>query len=433
MSDEVTNEGARLKALRLSLPSPWKGRALSQESFAQSLGGGFSRANINNQERAMAISDDVRAAIKKLYPEEYLRNFGAVPTRSPTAVMLDFRDGPDWEGLFRGAHEIDLFFSGAAHWREFCSSYLDDALARQNRPTIRVVLPDLLQPTVMQLGERYGLTEPFVKRCVADAYRDFLIRGVDVWVTDVPPRYAMYRFDNQMVVTLYNQQRKHTPEVPTLVMNDNDEFRWFQNDFEKTLKLGTDKVHRLDHEIGLQTVYRVLTTTVEGIWRLPPRGKLLKAFAAIADGRISDATATGAIVRSSTNKEYVVRYDEDRRAIDSNDGGSFFVGYLNYPMIAYLISREILPLDKKICRWFRGLRFDRLSRRFHKDYEQIERHILVEAGHGDEVSVSKVNRYIAQIYEGLDRLALERLPTLNLPRLEWANEYERLEGQFPLF
>ena len=259
MTDDITNEGARLKALRVSLPGRSKGRPMSQTAFAVSLGGGFIRAGIAFYESAMVISDDLRAAVRAKYPTEYNKHFGAGSHGKPTVVTLDFRDGPEWERLFRGAAEIDLFFSGAAHWREFCKSYLDEALARQPRPKIRVGLPDLLLPTVTQLGNRYGLTEPFVKRCVADAWADFLYRGVDVWVTDVPPRYAMYRFDNEMVVTLYNQQRCHTPEVPTMLIHENDEFHWFREDFEKTLRLGTDKVHPLNYEIGIQAVFKIMT------------------------------------------------------------------------------------------------------------------------------------------------------------------------------
>jgi hypothetical protein len=408
---------------------------MTQEELGSSLG--YSRSQVAKNEKQQRLDDSMHRAVLSVYATEYHRFLGDLPRsmEPATRVTLDFWDVPHWARLFTRPREVDLFFSGGGKWRREHAQNLDHLMTLSPKPRVRAVLPDLLDDVgVVQLGQRMGLTRPYVKRAIAEAYFDFLGRGIDVWVTNVPPRYAMYRFDNEMVVSLYNQQRKHTPEVPTLLVPENAEFRWFMKDFESLLAIGPPSVRKLDPELGRDIALRTLTNkrVTRGKWTPPPRGKYFKALGVIADGRIYKVTGRGAFVESSTGKHYIVEYDERRNAIDSNDGGSYFWGYMNYPMIAYLIVTGRLPHPKGMVKWFKGIDFESLSTRFDRDYGEIQRQILGPR-QNDEVNVARLEKFIRQTEEQIEAAGLKRLNTQNLPRAEWAEEYQRREEQRKLF
>jgi len=82
-------------------------------------------------------------------------------------------------------------------------------------------------------------------------------------------------------------------------------------------------------------------------WKLPPKIKTYEALGCLADGRLKVTDSEVRVYSSSGNKYYTVQYSESENAIMSNDNGSFWVGYLGYPSIAYLMKLEELPFSKE--------------------------------------------------------------------------------------
>jgi len=116
------------------------------------------------------------------------------------------------------------------------------------------------------------------------------------------------------------------------------------------------------------------------------------------------------MVRTSTGKIYKVKYDRDRGQISSTDQGSRYKGYLNYPMIAFLMKIGMLPGDDVVIPWFARQNYDALTRLYDRDYEVIERRILTAAGHDDEVSKMRLDKYIASLTSAIQELKLGRMP-----------------------
>lgn len=414
-------EGDKLRQLRDAIQV--EGKAMTQEQFAASLD--YSRTYISRNEGAAQLTPTLRERLRDVYPDEYKQYFGD-DEPSEVSVGLDFLDDPDWSELFDQANQVDLFFSEASLWRRSVEPLLDQLADRDPKVRIRAVLPDVLSRRVVrELQQRLGVDKPFVKRNIAEAYFDLLNRGVEVYVTTVAPRYALYRFGGRMVITMYNQRRHETRQVPTLQISRGDLYDWFLDDFETVIdQTALPTLARpLSRVEGLTTARRILTDGVDGHWTRPPRGKLLKAFSTIADGRVVDDSDHQAGVISSTGKHYVVEYDASKNAIVSNDGGSFFRGYLNYPMIAYLMKRRKLPRDKRVWSWFAGLNYHVLSRDHQRDYVAIEREILRKSGHDSSRDVERLNRYVADVYRAIGERNLARLPSNKLPKPEWAREY----------
>ncbi len=82
-------------------------------------------------------------------------------------------------------------------------------------------------------------------------------------------------------------------------------------------------------------------------WKLPPKIKIYEALGCLADGRLKKIDNDIRVYSSSRNKYYTVQYDENKNAIMANDNGSFWVGYLGYPSIAYLMKIGKLPFNQQ--------------------------------------------------------------------------------------
>ena len=82
-------------------------------------------------------------------------------------------------------------------------------------------------------------------------------------------------------------------------------------------------------------------------WKLSPKIKIYEALGCLADGRLKITDSEVRVYSSSGNKYYTVQYSESENAIMSNDNGSFWVGYLGYPSIAYLMKLRKLPFSKE--------------------------------------------------------------------------------------
>ncbi len=154
-------------------------------------------------------------------------------------ATLDFYRGVPWDDLFMRAHEVDIFFTYGRSWRRSLTSTLAMFFARPDTH-MRVILPSITQPNVAALPEiakRAGQDVDTLVRNIREAYAYFLDNGADVWTTDTAELYASYRFDDDIVVTMYNHQRGQTEGVPTLLCRRGGTFfEWFTHDFAALLE-----------------------------------------------------------------------------------------------------------------------------------------------------------------------------------------------------
>lgn len=110
------------------------------------------------------------------------------------------------------------------------------------------------------------------------------------------------------------------------------------------------------------------------ILRRPPRIKVLEALGAIADGRVKVRDSEAEVVSSSREKVYRVILAPDGR-VYSNDNGTYYRGYVGYPIIALLMLKGLLPYDKKLSEALAGIPWKELNETYKK-YAIVEEIVL---------------------------------------------------------
>lgn len=98
--------------------------------------------------------------------------------------------------------------------------------------------PDPEDDTIVQvLSRRFNCSTQQVKDGImesAQAYAELALYGtadVRVWFWDGEPLHTIYRFDEQMVVTLYSHARKRQ-DVPVLVLSQGTFYEFFDSELE---------------------------------------------------------------------------------------------------------------------------------------------------------------------------------------------------------
>lgn len=90
-------------------------------------------------------------------------------------------------------------------------------------------------------------------------------------------------------------------------------------------------------------------------WKNPPIIKIYEALGCIADDRLEINGTKGKVYSSSRKKFYSIRYDSETNSIMCNDNGSYYIGYLGYPAIAYLMKIGELDFSKEYSNSLKGI------------------------------------------------------------------------------
>jgi len=81
---------------------------------------------------------------------------------------------------------------------------------------------------------------------------------------------------------------------------------------------------------------------MEKLWSLPPLTKVIEAYGCLGDNRIVISDDSAKVYSSSRGKYYTVNYDSKENTISSNDNVSFYVGYMGYPVVAFLMKKGLV-------------------------------------------------------------------------------------------
>lgn len=135
----------------------------------------------------------------------------------------------------------------------------------------------------------------------------------------------------------------------------------------------------------------------------PPRIKVLEAAGAIGDNRVKVLSDTIAIVGSSLgDREYRVIIVEEATGVYrtySNDNGTIHRGYIGYPILAFMIVKNILPRDNDVIRAMTGIPWKELNERYQK-YAIVE-NIVVSRAEKLGVPRSVIDDYINIVFKKL--------------------------------
>ncbi len=116
--------------------------------------------------------------------------------------------------------------------------------------------------------------------------------------------------------------------------------------------------------------------------RKPPRIKILEAIGSIGDERIKILDDKKAqVVSSRGDKVYkVVLVEKGDNVFHtySNDNGTIYRGYIGYPIIAFMMVKGIIPIDKEVMKAMSGVPWKDLNERYKK-YSIVENIVLSRA------------------------------------------------------
>ena len=144
-------------------------------------------------------------------------------------------------------------------------------------------------------------------------------------------------------------------------------------------------------------------------WKIPPKIKIHEALGSVADGRVEVVNDTEAKVFSSSgNKFYGVKYDPKTNAITCNDNGSYWVGYLGYPAIAFLMLKGVIKYDEFVAQAFAGFKWKDINQKFKNDFAKTEELIMKEIKE-KSLSADAINTEINTIYNQIISLNLVKL------------------------
>ena len=116
--------------------------------------------------------------------------------------------------------------------------------------------------------------------------------------------------------------------------------------------------------------------------RKPPRIKILEAIGSIGDERIKVLDDKKAqVVSSRGDKIYkVILVEKENNVFHtySNDNGTIYRGYIGYPIIAFMMVKGIIPIDKEVMKAMSGVPWKDLNERYKK-YSIVENIVLSRA------------------------------------------------------
>lgn len=149
-------------------------------------------------------------------------------------------------------------------------------------------------------------------------------------------------------------------------------------------------------------------------WKIPPVIKLYEALGAVADERIIAEGDKAAVYSSEGNKQYEVVSNEAENAIMANDNGSYWVGYLGYPSIAYLMQRGILEYIPSYGEALKGIEWKKINTKNKNDFELTQQEVdkvLAER----EIDLDEFYLYLAKSMKKIEELDLNILGNKILP------------------
>lgn len=147
-------------------------------------------------------------------------------------------------------------------------------------------------------------------------------------------------------------------------------------------------------------------------WKHPPIIKIYEALGSVADDRIEVLGNTAKVYSSSGNKFYEVSLDPEKKAIMSNDNGSYWKGYLGYPAIAFLLKVGVLEFRPDMANLLKGIKWKDINQKFKNDFNKtlqyLEESLTAE-------NKEKLSEYVQELDQKIIELKLSLLGNKKSP------------------
>lgn len=136
--------------------------------------------------------------------------------------------------------------------------------------------------------------------------------------------------------------------------------------------------------------------------KMPPIEKIPEAYTAIEDNRI-ELNDNYAIVKSSNDeKEYIIKWIDN--IYYSNDNSTYWQGYTGYPVIAVLMLKNKLPLNRGISKYFKNINWNKINKSNKNDYRKSVEQVLMDISLEEKESIYKE---FNKVYEEIKKLDIK--------------------------
>jgi hypothetical protein len=148
------------------------------------------------------------------------------------------------------------------------------------------------------------------------------------------------------------------------------------------------------------------------MWKIPSVTKIYEALGAVADGRINVDGNSGTCYSSSGNKYYDINFDQDSKAITSNDNTSYWKGELGYPAVAFLLKVGVLEYRPNMGNLLKGIPWKDINQKFKNDFDVALEYVLQDMSDSDRADLKK---YAESLVEDIKKLGLKKLGKQTVP------------------
>jgi len=173
---------------------------------------------------------------KRSFAREVLETLNVatdLETAGIQSIGTQWLQDPDWIDLFKDVRELDIFVAYGSTWRNAHLGQLQN-IANRNDAHIYIYLADPGNEAIVRtLAARFNQTPEDLRQRVAATKEDFeTLRNsgrADIQVFYFPGDrvFSFYRFDDQIVMTLYRHAKGRSAIVPTLVCKKGGTFYEF--------------------------------------------------------------------------------------------------------------------------------------------------------------------------------------------------------------
>lgn len=147
-------------------------------------------------------------------------------------------------------------------------------------------------------------------------------------------------------------------------------------------------------------------------WKHPPIIKIYEALGAVVDNRVEVSGNSAKVYSSTRNKFYDVLYEPKKRAIMTNDNGSYWKGYLGYPAIAYLLKVGVFEFKPALANLLKDIKWKDINQKFNNNFEQTMNYI--EKGLKPDQKEELV-AYVQELNKEIEQLDLSPLGSKVIP------------------
>lgn len=143
--------------------------------------------------------------------------------------------------------------------------------------------------------------------------------------------------------------------------------------------------------------------------KYPPIEKIPEAYSAIEDNRVTIFEDYAQVKSSNNEKEYLIIWKDN--IYYSNDNSSYWQGYIGYPVIAVLMLKGDLSLNKNISKYFKNINWNKLNKDNKRDYSKSLNQIL--KNFCDEEK-NKIFEEINKVFDEIKQLDIKLTKKKNL-------------------